>query len=82
MAEALKERGNAHFRKVEYAEAEACYTEAIIKNSKNAVLFSNRANARLKLAKWEGVIDDCLQSIELSRENMKAFFFLGKFHQF
>jgi STIP1 homology and U-box containing protein 1 len=77
LAEQLKNQGNKHFKDGEYAEAENLYSQAIQKNSTNPLLFTNRANARLKLEKWEGVIDDCLRSIELLRENMKAFFYLG-----
>lgn len=77
-AEQLKERGNAHFHKGEYASAEACYSQAIQKNSKNPLLYTNRANARLKLERWQDVIDDCIRSVELMKENMKAFFYLAQ----
>ncbi|OCK82050.1 U-box-domain-containing protein [Lepidopterella palustris CBS 459.81] len=77
-AEQLKEKGNAHFRKAEYASAETCYSHAIQKNSKNPLLYTNRANARLKLERWQDVIDDCIKSIELLKENMKAFFYLAQ----
>ena len=76
-AEQLKDKGNAHFRKGEYEAAEACYSQAIMKNSKNPLLYTNRANGRLKLSRWQDVIDDCLRSIELLKENMKAYFYLG-----
>lgn len=77
-AEQLKEKGNAHFRKGEYESAESCYSQAIMKNSINPLLYTNRANARLKLTRWQDVIDDCLRSIELMKENMKAFFYLAQ----
>lgn len=77
LSETLKEKGNAHFRKGEFAEAESYYGQAIQKNSSNALLYTNRANARLKQKKWMEVIDDCLRSIELHRENMKGFYYLG-----
>ncbi|KAF2733337.1 FMN-linked oxidoreductase [Polyplosphaeria fusca] len=77
-AEQLKNQGNKHFKDGEYDDAEALYSQAIQKNSKNPLLFTNRANARLKQEKWEGVIDDCLRSIELLKENMKAFFYLAQ----
>jgi len=77
-AEQLKNQGNAHFKNGDYEAAETLYSQAIQKNSKNPLLFTNRANARLKLEKWEGVINDCLASIELMNENMKAYFYLGK----
>ncbi len=77
LAEALKEQGNARFKEGKYTEAESLYTRAILRYSKNPLLFTNRANARLKLEQWDGVIDDCLRSIDLTRTNMKAFFYLG-----
>lgn len=77
IADQLKERGNAHFRKGEYDSAELCYGQAIQKNSSNPLLYTNRANARMKLQQWDGVIDDCLRSIDLLSENMKAYFYLG-----
>jgi STIP1 family protein 1 len=77
-AEQLKNQGNTHFKNAEYDSAETCYSQAITKNSKNPLLFTNRANARLKLEKWESVIDDCLRSIELMKENMKAYFYLAQ----
>ncbi len=77
-AEQLKNSGNKCFKNGDYEEAESLYSQAIQKNSANPLLFTNRANARLKLEKWEGVIDDCIRSIELLAENMKAFFYLGE----
>lgn len=79
-AEQLKNQGNTKFKNGEYEDAESLYSQAIQKNSKNPLLFTNRANARLKLEKWEGVIDDCIRSIELMKENMKAFFYLGEYY--
>jgi STIP1 family protein 1 len=77
-AEQLKTQGNAKFKDGDYDSAEALYSQAIQKNSKNPLLFTNRANARLKLEKWEGVIDDSIRSIELLKDNMKAFFYLAQ----
>jgi tetratricopeptide (TPR) repeat protein len=76
-AEQLKIAGNKCFKEGDYEGSEGLYSQAIQKNSANPLLFTNRANARLKLEKWEGVIDDCLRSIELMKDNMKAFFYLG-----
>jgi len=81
-AETLKAKGNTHFRNGEYDEAVRFYSLAIQRNSTNPVLWTNRANARLKLELWEDVITDCLRSIELNTENMKAFFYLGMFDNF
>lgn len=77
-ADQLKVQGNARFKEGDYEGAESLYSQAIVRNPHNPLLFTNRANARLKLERWEGVIDDCLKSIELLKENLKAFFYLGK----
>lgn len=77
-AEQLKSQGNASFKAGDYTNAESLYTQAILKNPANPLLFTNRANARLKLSAWEGVIDDCIRSIELHKENMKAYFYLAQ----
>lgn len=77
LAEQLKEKGNAHFKKGEYDSAELCYSQAVQKNPSNHLIFTNRANARLKLERWEDAVDDCLRSIELRKDNMKAFYQLG-----
>ncbi|KAF2111127.1 hypothetical protein BDV96DRAFT_499816 [Lophiotrema nucula] len=77
-AEQLKKQGNDHFNNGEYELAEQSYTFAIQKNSASPLIFTNRANARLKLKKWQEVIDDCIKSIELMQENMKGFFYLAQ----
>jgi len=76
-AEQLKEQGNNHFKSGEYQEAIGLYSLAIQQNSNNPLYYTNRANARLKLRLYQDVIDDCIRSIELHSENMKAFYFLG-----
>lgn len=85
-ADALKERGNAAFKTGDFAAAEDFYTQAVQKFSRNPLLFTNRANARLKLQRWEGAVNDCLKSIEISNansagraQNHKAYYFLGEF---
>jgi STIP1 family protein 1 len=78
LAEQLKEKGNLHFKQGEYEDAISLYSQAISKNPSNPLLYTNRANARLKVKQWEEVISDCLHSIELLQENMKAFYFLAQ----
>jgi tetratricopeptide (TPR) repeat protein len=53
------------------------YGHAIQKNSNSPILYTNRANARLKLGKYNAAIDDCIRSIEVSKDNLKAYYFLG-----
>jgi STIP1 homology and U-box containing protein 1 len=49
LAEELKEKGNAAFRNGEFIGAEELYTSAIQRYSKNPLIFTNRANVRLKV---------------------------------
>jgi STIP1 family protein 1 len=83
-ADALKEQGNKAFKEGDYAAAEELYTQACQRFSRNPLLFTNRANARLKLQRWEGAVNDCLKSIEISgrAQNHKAYYFLGEWSFF
>lgn len=77
-AELLKTQGNDFFKLKQYDRAEVLYGQAIQQHASNPLLYTNRANARLKLEQWEPCMDDCLRSIDLNRNNMKAFYFLGQ----
>jgi len=80
-ADQLKEKGNQAFRNGDYLAAEDWYTQAIQRYSRNPLIFTNRANVRLKLQRWDGAINDCLKSIEISGpqgHNHKAFYFLAQ----
>lgn len=81
-AEQLKEKGNKSFRNGDYQEAEDFYTQAIQRYSRNPLIFTNRANVRLKLQKYDAAVNDCLKSIEITGsggQNHKAYYFLGTF---
>lgn len=79
LADQLKEKGNLAFRAGDYQEAENLYTQAVQKYSRNQLIFTNRANVRLKLQKWDDAVNDCLKSIEITGQgqNHKAYYFLG-----
>ncbi|KAI9726228.1 MAG: hypothetical protein M1835_003783, partial [Candelina submexicana] len=72
-AAAFKEEGNKCFQDGDFKGAEILYTKAIQKDPTNPLLFTNRAFARLRLQSHEGVISDCLKSIEILPQNMKAY---------
>ena len=81
LADELKERGNKAFREGNYQEAQDLYTQAVQKYSRNPLIFTNRANVRLKLQNWDGAVNDCLKSIEVTGPNdstHKAFYFLAQ----
>ena len=64
----LRERGNMHFRRGEYAEAEASYTKSL-QGKETAAALSNRAMVRLKLGKAEACAKDCQRSVDLLLED-------------
>ncbi|KAF2164354.1 hypothetical protein M409DRAFT_25233 [Zasmidium cellare ATCC 36951] len=80
LADQLKEKGNAAFRAGDFSAAEDLYTQAIQKYSRNSLIFTNRANVRLKLQQWEGAVNDCLKSVEITGggQNHKAYYFLAQ----
>ncbi|XP_044133857.1 tetratricopeptide repeat protein 1 [Bufo gargarizans] len=73
----LKEEGNELFKKGDYVEAEDIYSQALLKcpasyQKERAILYSNRAAARLKQDKTEPAITDCTKAIELNPDYIRA----------
>ncbi|XP_005753294.2 tetratricopeptide repeat protein 1 isoform X2 [Pundamilia nyererei] len=73
----LKEAGNAHFKRGDWAEAGRNYTDAlsvcpVCFSRERAVLFSNRAAARLHLDLKEQAISDCSRAIALDPDYLRA----------
>uniref|UniRef100_A0A8C7JHK7 Tetratricopeptide repeat protein 1 n=1 Tax=Oncorhynchus kisutch TaxID=8019 RepID=A0A8C7JHK7_ONCKI len=73
----LKDKGNSQFKSGEHTEAEESYTAAlglcpVCSSKERAILFSNRAAARLHLDKNERAIADCTKAIELNPNYMRA----------
>ena len=79
-ASELKEKGNKAFKNGEFEIAEQNYSLAIQKRSDDPIFYTNRAFVRLRLQKWQGVVSDCRQSIELTGKvpNYKAHFYMGR----
>ncbi|KAI9812838.1 MAG: hypothetical protein M1832_006459 [Thelocarpon impressellum] len=75
---AFKKEGNKRFEAGDYKGAESLYTQAIVADPSNYLLFTNRAFARLRLKAWDEAINDCLKSIELHPTNMKAYYYLAQ----
>ncbi|KAI9804496.1 MAG: hypothetical protein M1825_001395 [Sarcosagium campestre] len=74
----LKELGNKHFNAGDFKAAEGLFTQAILADGFNPVLFTNRAFARVKLQDWDSVISDCVDAIKLMPKNMKAYYYLAQ----
>lgn len=51
---------------------------SIIANPKDAVFYTNRAMARLRLELWDAVVSDCRDALALTPNNMKAEFYLSQ----
>ena len=71
-AESSKEEGNIAFKAGRYEEAVKRYTEAIQLNPRNAVYFSNRAMAYLKLGRYTAAEADCDDALEIDSTLVKA----------
>lgn len=73
--EELKSKGNEHFVKSEFAQAEALYTEALEKyDESRVILFTNRAAARIGLEKFLEGLQDCEEAIAQDPTWAKAYF--------
>ncbi|NXK99837.1 TTC1 protein, partial [Mesembrinibis cayennensis] len=73
----LKEKGNEQFKKGDYGEAEDSYTKALqicpaCFQKDRAVLFSNRAAAKMKQDKMEAALSDCSKAVELDPNYIRA----------
>ncbi|KAH8310419.1 hypothetical protein KR044_001240 [Drosophila immigrans] len=82
----LKLEGNELFKNEEALRAVAVYTEALnicpSTNSKErAVLFANRAAAKMKLSSPKSAIDDCTKAIELYPEYVRALLRRAKLYE-
>ncbi|KAJ3325512.1 hypothetical protein HDU76_013159 [Blyttiomyces sp. JEL0837] len=67
-----KEKGNAYFKKGEYAKAVACYSKSMKLDPTSATVPINRAMAYLKLKEWALAEKDCTRGLELEPKNVKA----------
>jgi tetratricopeptide (TPR) repeat protein len=68
MADILKAEGNKAFQAQKYADADRLYSNAIILDPENAVLYSNRAITLIKLELWDESIKVCETGLMLNPE--------------
>ncbi|KAJ5087606.1 Tetratricopeptide-like helical [Penicillium angulare] len=72
MAQELKAKGNELFKKSDYVGAEDFYSQAILKDPRDATFFTNRAITRIKLEKWADVEHDARAAIDIYGVKNKA----------
>jgi len=68
-----REEGNNAFKKHEFPEAVKQYTDAIKRNEKEPINYSNRAAAYTKLMAYNEAIRDCDEAIKLKPDFIKAY---------
>ncbi|XP_032565637.1 tetratricopeptide repeat protein 12 isoform X1 [Chiroxiphia lanceolata] len=80
LANALKEKGNEEFRRGDFAGAIQSYSEGLEKLRDKQELYTNRAQAYLKIQEYEKAIGDCEWALKCNGKCIKAYFLMGKAH--
>nr|XP_042136819.1 tetratricopeptide repeat protein 12 [Peromyscus maniculatus bairdii]XP_042136820.1 tetratricopeptide repeat protein 12 [Peromyscus maniculatus bairdii]XP_042136822.1 tetratricopeptide repeat protein 12 [Peromyscus maniculatus bairdii] len=80
LADALKEKGNEAFIKGDYETAILYYSEGLGKLKDMQVLYTNRAQAYIKLGEYEKALVDCDWALKCDEKCTKAYFHMGKAH--
>uniref|UniRef100_A0A6J0TKF5 Tetratricopeptide repeat protein 12 isoform X1 n=2 Tax=Pogona vitticeps TaxID=103695 RepID=A0A6J0TKF5_9SAUR len=78
LANELREKGNDAFSKGDYEEAIRRYTEGLNQQKDAQVLYTNRAQAYIKLQKYEKALSDCDWALRCDEKCIKALFHMGK----
>ncbi|XP_004427538.1 PREDICTED: tetratricopeptide repeat protein 12 isoform X2 [Ceratotherium simum simum] len=80
LADALKEKGNEAFVRGDYEMAVLCYSEGLEKLKDMKVLYTNRAQAYIKLGDYQKALVDCDWALKCDEKCTKAYFHMGKAH--
>ncbi|MCI4385749.1 hypothetical protein PGIGA_G00054390 [Pangasianodon gigas] len=79
-ANALKEKGNKAFALGDYELAVKVYTEGLDQLRDMPALYTNRAQALIKLKKYKEAISDCEWALKCSDKCIKAYVHMGRAH--
>ena len=74
----LKEAGNRYFSQGNFPEAVNQYSKALVRSPNNAILYTNRALANLKLNNCQDCIDDCNSALTIETNMVKGYYFMGQ----
>ncbi|XP_023562385.1 tetratricopeptide repeat protein 12 isoform X2 [Octodon degus] len=80
LADALKEKGNKAFATGDYETAIANYSEGLDKMKDMKVLYTNRAQAYIKLGEYQKALVDCDWALKCDEKCTKAYFHMGRAH--
>uniref|UniRef100_A0A8C2YR44 Tetratricopeptide repeat protein 12 n=1 Tax=Chinchilla lanigera TaxID=34839 RepID=A0A8C2YR44_CHILA len=80
LADALKEEGNKAFARGDYETAILNYSEGLDKMKDMTVLYTNRAQALIKLGEYQKALVDCDWALKCDEKCTKAYFHMGKAH--
>ncbi|XP_044134382.1 tetratricopeptide repeat protein 12 [Bufo gargarizans] len=80
LANALKDLGNEAFSKGDYETAILHYSDGLRKLKDMQVLYTNRAQAYIKLEKYQDAISDCEWALKCDDKCLKAYVHMGKAH--
>ena len=67
-----RKKGNGHFGRGEFSEAIKCYTKCIGYDSRNPIVYSNRAAAFLKAKEYLKARSDCDSALRLDPSHSKS----------
>eukprot|EP00979_Chaetoceros_neogracilis_P018647 scaffold10954_cov267-Chaetoceros_neogracile.AAC.5 len=81
MARSEKEKGSDHFRSKEFEAAIQCYSKSIALDPSNAVVYSNRAMALIRVSDLPRALDDCNQALAIDPTYTKALARRGTIHK-
>ncbi|XP_066541101.1 tetratricopeptide repeat protein 12 isoform X2 [Hoplias malabaricus] len=79
-AKALKEKGNKAFALGDYEVAVKFYTEGLEQLRDMQTLYTNRAQALIKLQKYKEAINDCEWALKCNDKCIKAHVHMGRAH--
>ncbi|XP_053502908.1 tetratricopeptide repeat protein 12 isoform X3 [Ictalurus furcatus] len=79
-ANALKEKGNKAFALGDYELAVKMYTEGLEQLRDMPALYTNRAQAHIKLEKYKEAISDCEWALKCNHMCIKAYVHMGRAH--
>ncbi|KAL0973023.1 hypothetical protein UPYG_G00197860 [Umbra pygmaea] len=79
-ANALKEKGNKAYTLGDYEMAAKLYSDGIDKLRDMPVLYTNRAQAFIKLERYKEAICDCESALKCNNKCVKAYLHMGRAH--